>query len=93
MSHKDASADIDDLDAFRHSLDAYAKGLYNETHRMINAMNQVNQTWNDKIQQQFMDVFVQNLSGISRMQELIEQHSLYVKGKADKLREYVQNGY
>lgn len=93
MSFKDANADIEELDLFRLSLVAYANALQNETARMITAMNQVNQTWDDKIQSKFMEEFEQNLSNIAKMQDLVFQHSIKVKKKIDILREYAQNGY
>jgi len=93
MSFKDANADIQELDRFRLSLVAYADALMNETSRMITAMNQVNQTWDDKIHHKFMEDFEQNLSNIARMRDIVNDHSIYVKGKIDILREYAQSSY
>lgn len=90
---KDANADIAELERFQRSLVDYAEALQNESNRVINAANQVNMSWNDGIQEKFMDDFEQNLSNIYKMFELVQGHSRYVNWKIGQLKEYAQSGY
>lgn len=89
---KDANADIAELERFHRSLVAYADALQSESIRMVNAVNQVNQSWNDGIQERFMDSFEQNLSNVYKMYELVVDHGKYVYGKINQLKEYAQSG-
>jgi uncharacterized protein YukE len=86
----DASAkSIDELRQFENALKRYHDSLLSSTMDVKRAMNLVNQGWNDKVQIEFMNKFVEALKGIQKMAQLVDERQHSVHKSIDKLQDYL----
>lgn len=86
----DASAkSIEDLRQFESALKRYQDNLVQSTNDAVRAMNIVNQGWNDKVQESFMQQFAEALKGIKKMAELVDERRRSVHVSIDKLQDYL----
>ena len=86
----DASAkSVDELRQFETALHRYQDALVQSTNDIIRSMNIVNQGWNDKVQQRFMEQFAEALKGVKQMAVLVEERRRSVHTSIDKLQDYL----
>lgn len=81
-------SDVNEVYRFVDSLKKYAEQLYEETRKMIVAVNRVNEYWEDDVHANFMQEVEPLLSQINHLHEIITTHTAYAKRKADQANEY-----
>ncbi|MBQ0142369.1 MAG: hypothetical protein KBT06_06170 [Prevotellaceae bacterium] len=89
MANDASLSSIDELVEFENALRKYKESLVQCTNDATRSMNTVNQAWNDKVQQEFMQRFIDALKGIKEMAQLIDEHQRYVHKKSEDLKAYL----
>lgn len=89
-SNADAGVgNLEDLNRFVRDLERYRDQLIESTDTAARSFNYVTNTWQDKQQQKFAMEFDQAINGIKKMVSLVENHSKWVRTKANILAAYV----
>ncbi len=89
MAYKDAGVvSATELHAFGSFLKRSEQDIIELINRISTEVIRVNEGWDDKVNQKFTENFGQYISTITRLVELLEEHSQFVHRKASAIENY-----
>lgn len=91
MAQEVGVRDIQELMQFGRDLQTLSEQLMEAFHQTERRMAMVCDGWNDQMNQQFMDVFVNDTKAIDKISERMSSYSAFIKRNCEILEMYRQN--
>jgi WXG100 family type VII secretion target len=85
-----AIVDPEELRMFAQNLKKFSNEVQNRLTMLGNQMVALGKTWRDQEQKKFTEEFEQQVKGLARLIETVEQHIPYLVHKAEIIEEYMQ---
>lgn len=84
-----AIVDPEELRQFAQNLKKFSGDIQTRINLLGGQLNTLSKTWRDQEQKKFTEEFEQQVKGVSRLIELIEEHIPYLLRKAEIIEEYL----
>ncbi|MBN2580972.1 MAG: WXG100 family type VII secretion target [Pirellulales bacterium] len=85
-----AIVDPEELRMFAQNLKKFSNEVQGRLTLLGSQMVALGRTWRDQEQKKFTEEFEQQVKGLSRLIEVVEQHIPYLVHKAEIIEEYLQ---
>jgi uncharacterized protein YukE len=84
-----AIVDPEELRQFAQNLKKFSTDIQNRITLIGSQLVALSKTWRDQEQKKFTDEFEQQVKGLSRLMEMVEEHIPYLVRKAEIIEEYL----
>ena len=86
-----AIVDPEELRQFAQSLKKFSNDIQTRINMLGGQLTALSKTWRDQEQKKFTEEFEQQVKGVSRLIEVIEEHIPYLIRKAEIIEEYLHH--